>query len=33
MPDPILEYEITETSDEKNTLRIFTAGYRMSSGM
>ena len=33
MSDPILEYEITETSDEKNTLSIFSAGYRMSSGM
>jgi hypothetical protein len=31
--DPVLEYEITETSDEKNSLSIFTAGYRMSSGM
>lgn len=33
MTDPILEYEITETSDEKNSLSIFSAGYRMSSGM
>jgi flagellar basal body-associated protein FliL len=33
MSNPILEYEITETSDEKNTLSIFSAGYRMSSGM
>ena len=33
MTDPVLEYEITETSDEKNTLSIFTAGYKMSSGM
>ena len=31
--DPLLEYEITETSDEKNSLSIFSAGYRMSSGM
>ncbi len=33
MTDPILEYEITETSDEKNSLSIFSSGYRMSSGM
>ena len=31
--DPTLEYEIIETSDEKDSLKIFSAGFRMSTGM
>lgn len=31
--DPTLEYEIVETSDEKDSLKIFSAGFRMSTGM
>jgi hypothetical protein len=33
MSDPILEYEITQTTDEKDSLSIFSAGFKMSSGM
>ena len=31
--DPTLEYEIVESSDEKDSLKIFSAGFRMSTGM
>jgi flagellar basal body-associated protein FliL len=30
---PTLEYEIVETSDEKDSLKIFSAGFHMSTGM
>ena len=33
MSDPILEYEITQTTDEKDSLSVFSAGFKMSSGM
>ena len=31
--DPTLEYEIVETSDEKDSLKILSAGFRMSTRM
>ncbi|MDM8541148.1 hypothetical protein QUF90_08665 [Desulfococcaceae bacterium HSG9] len=33
LEDPILEYEITEASDEKDSLKIFLAGYNLGMGM